>query len=284
MVKKVFSDIDEYMHADHARTHESTAGTQDSVDPAAIDRHMRAIEAEGYTILPGLLSPADCKALRREVEPLLGQTGRNNFEGLKTQRIYSVLEKTRVCDALVEHPLVLGLLDRILEPNYLLSQLQVINLLPGEEPQMLHFDDSFYKVARPRRAFGAATIIAIDEFTTENGATRLLPGSHLWGEERPTPAQDAAAVQAVMPAGSALFFLGTLWHGGSANRSNAPRMCMTAQYCAPWCRPQENFSLSVSRKRAKESSEHIQRLLGYSIHAPLMGFVDGAHPKRLLED
>jgi ectoine hydroxylase-related dioxygenase (phytanoyl-CoA dioxygenase family) len=67
-----------------------------------------------------------------------------------------------------------------------------------------------------------------------------------------------------------------------ANRTEAPRACVTAQYCAPWCRQQENFSLSVSRERARESSEHIQRLLGYSIHPPFMGFVDGKHPRRLL--
>jgi ectoine hydroxylase-related dioxygenase (phytanoyl-CoA dioxygenase family) len=87
-----------------------------------------------------------------------------------------------------------------------------------------------------------------------------------------------------MPAGSMVFFVGTLWHGGGANRSTKPRMCVTAQYCAPYLRQQENFSLSVSRGRVRECSEHIQRLLGYSIHPPFMGFVDGMHPKRLLED
>jgi ectoine hydroxylase-related dioxygenase (phytanoyl-CoA dioxygenase family) len=86
----------------------------------------------------------------------------------------------------------------------------------------------------------------------------------------------------VMPAGSLLFFVGTLWHGGGANRTSAPRACVTAQYCAPWCRQQENFSLSVSRERVRHSSPHIQRLLGYSIHPPFMGFVDGMHPRRLL--
>ena len=86
-----------------------------------------------------------------------------------------------------------------------------------------------------------------------------------------------------MPAGSILFFLGTLWHAGGQNRTIAGRLCVTAQYCAPFCRPQENYSLSVSRERAAACSEHIQRPFGYSIYPPFMGFVDGAHPKRLLE-
>ena len=284
MAGRTFKDIDEYLAADLAGTYSSTAGSQDQVDPEQVSRYMQSVDDHGYVIIEDLIAPERCETLRRELEPLLGPTGRNNFEGRKTQRLYSVIEKTEVCDPLVEHPLVLSLLDQILEPNYLLSQLQVINIQPGEQAQLLHFDDGFYRVDRPRRALGAATIIAIDDFTLENGATRVIPGSHTWGPERPDADAEANAIPAVMKAGSCLFFLGTLWHGGGANRTQSDRMCMTAQYCAPWCRPQENFSLSVSRERAKRSSEHIQRLIGYSLHPPFMGFVNGAHPRRLLED
>ena len=209
-------------------------------------------------------------------------SGRNNFEGFKTQRLYAFFEKSLVCNPLVEHPLILGCLDRLFEPNYLLSQLQAINILPGEAQQPLHHDDLFYRVPRPRRALGAATIWAIDEFTEENGATVVLPGSHLWGERQPTDEDERFSV--VMPAGSVVFFLGTLWHSGGANKSDAPRLCVSAQYCDAWCRQQENYSLSISRDTVKRCSDHIQRMLGYSIHAPFMGFVDGKHPRRLLED
>jgi ectoine hydroxylase-related dioxygenase (phytanoyl-CoA dioxygenase family) len=96
--------------------------------------------------------------------------------------------------------------------------------------------------------------------------------------------QDESATRpVVMPRGSVLLFLGTLWHGGGANRTERGRLCVTAQYCARWCRQQENFSLSVPRERAAQCSEHVQRMLGYSIHPPFMGFVNGMHPKRLLE-
>ncbi len=163
----------------------------------------------------------------------------------------------------------------------LLSQLQAIDILPGEAAQPLHYDDAFYRWPRPRRALGAAAIWAIDDFTAENGATVVIPRSHLWGERMPGPGDAACPV--VMPQGSVLLFLGTLWHGGGENRSGRSRLCVTAQCCAPWVRQQENFSLSVSRERVKRCSEHIQRLLGCSIHPPFMGFVNGMHPKRLLE-
>jgi ectoine hydroxylase-related dioxygenase (phytanoyl-CoA dioxygenase family) len=224
-----------------------------------------------------------CEAIRADVIPRFRyRSGRNNFEGFATQRLYAVIEKTLACNALVEHPRILALLDRVLEPNYLLSQLQVINLLPGEAAQPWHHDDGFYRVARPRPALGAATIFAIDDFTADNGATVVFPGSHRWPDRGPTDADARAPV--AMPAGSVVFFLGTLWHAAGANRTERGRLCVTAQYCAPWCRQQENFSLSVSRARAKQCSEHVQRMLGYSIYPPFIGFVDGMHPRRLLED
>ena len=168
-------------------------------------------------------------------------------------------------------------------PNYLLSQLQVIDIHPGEVRQPLHHDDGFYPLARPRAAVSAATIWAIDDFTEENGATLVLPRSHLWGDRTPTDVDRRDLVPAVMPAGSLVFFLGTLWHGAGANRSRATRMAATAQYCEPWARQQENYSLAISRERAKLCTETVRAMLGYSMLFPFIGFVDGRDPKRLLE-
>ena len=87
-----------------------------------------------------------------------------------------------------------------------------------------------------------------------------------------------------MPAGSVVFFLGTLWHGGGANHTTAQRrLAVTAQYCQPWLRPQEAFTLSTPPTTAYAVSENIQRMIGYSIHPPFMGMVNGMHPKRILE-
>ena len=276
------NDLDDYYNAELAARHKSTAGSQAQADPARVATLAEQLQQDGYIIIENLLSKDTVDSVREAAVPLFEHAGRNNFEGLQTHRLYSVLEKTRVCDALVEHPLVLGILDRIFLPNYLLSQLQVINILSGEARQPVHYDGAWYRVPRPRPAINAATIFAIDDFTEDNGATYLIPGSHTWGDRTPTPEEEAARVPAVMPAGSMLLFLGTLWHGGGENSSDAARMAVTAQYCEPWCRQQENFSLSISREVASQCSEHIQRMLGYSIYGPFMGFVDGKHPKRLL--
>ncbi len=271
--------------ADLAGRYKSTAGSQAQVDPLIVNDAMQRINQDGYIIFEKLFAPAAMDALKADAAARFKHAaGRNNFEGLATQRLYSMMAETDIANPMVEHPLILALLDKIFEPNYLLSQLQVINIHPGEAAQPLHYDDGFYPWPRPRRALGAATIIAVDDFTPDNGATVLIPGSHDWDDRTPDAADKAKLIKAVMPKGSVLFFLGTLWHGGGANQSADPRMCLTAQYCAPFCRTQENFSLSIPKPRVRTFSETIQRLLGYSIHPPFMGMVEGKHPKRVLED
>lgn len=272
----------EDLGGDLARRYQATASVGATVDPAAVDADLAAVERDGYVILEGLLRPEECEQIRASVTPLLDRTGRNGFEGERTQRVYSVLNKTRACDRLVDHPRVLALLDRLLLPNYLLSQLQVININPGESAQLLHPDDAIYPLPRPRPALGAATVWAIDAFTDDNGATVVLPGSQHWDADR-RPTDHDVRMTAAMPPGSCVFFIGTLWHGGGANRTDKARLAVTAQYCEPWLRPQEAFSLSTDRDTVRAVSEDIRRMLGYSIHPPFIGMVDGMHPKRLLD-
>lgn len=265
---------------DLAGTYRRTESAGAAVDPAIVDADLAAVLRDGYVILPNLLTAVQLDTIRDAVAPLLDRHGRNGFEGRATQRVYSVLNKTEACDVVADHPRVLALLDRMFLPNYLLSMLQVINIGPGEQAQMLHTDDGFYPLPRPRAALGAATIWAIDDFTADNGATDIVPGSDRWVDRMP---QDAEREPVVMPAGSCVFFPGTLWHGGGANRSDRPRLAVTAQYCEPWLRPQEAFTLSMTRDTVRRVSEDIRRMLGYSIHPPFVGQVDGMHPKRLLE-
>ncbi|MRH87713.1 phytanoyl-CoA dioxygenase family protein [Nocardia sp. SYP-A9097] len=266
---------------DLAGTYRRTESSGHTVDPEVVDADLAALLRDGYVILPDLITAQEIQAIRDDTDPLLNLKGRNNFEGHATQRIYSVLNKTRSCDRLAAHPRVLALLDRLLMPNYLLSMLQVINILPGESAQMLHTDDGFYPLPRPRQALSAATIWAIDDFTATNGATEIVLGSQDWGDELPQEDSDRRPV--IMSAGSCVFFLGTLWHGGGPNHSTAPRLAVTAQYCEPWLRPQEAFTLSTPHDIARIVDEDIRRMLGYSIHPPFIGQVDGMHPKRLLE-
>jgi ectoine hydroxylase-related dioxygenase (phytanoyl-CoA dioxygenase family) len=164
-------------------------------------------------------------------------------------------------------------------PNYLLSQAQIINILPSEAAQGLHHDDAFYPLPRPHKSVHAAFIAAIDDFTVHNGATVVVPGSHVWSDRMPTREE---AVPCPMPAGSAVFFLGSLWHGGGANQTDRARLAVTGQYCDPWLRQQENFCLELTKEQARELREPIRSMVGYSIHPPFMGMVDRHHPRRTL--
>jgi ectoine hydroxylase-related dioxygenase (phytanoyl-CoA dioxygenase family) len=269
---------------------------------------LAAIERDGYLILERLLSPADVPAIRKGLAPHLGKhRGRNDFEGHATERIYSLVAIDKVFEDLAEHPRIVSICDEYLEPNYLLTASQAIHIHPGETPQQFHTDDSFYRIPRPRKAISMSTIWAIDDFTAENGATQVIPGSHLWGDDKigrilygidfatkpdgsaPTESTNPRDVEfgklardVVMPAGSVIVFLGTLVHRGGRSRTTTSRLALSNQYCAPWARPQENFFLSIPRERAARMSERLQSMLGYSIHFPFMGHVLGEHPKKLL--
>lgn len=272
----------EDLRGDLAQRYKWTTTGGSSVDSALVDADMAALDRDGYVIWENLLSAEECRQIREIVLPWLGHTGRNSFEGRRTQRVYSLLNRTRVCDQIADHPRVLAMLDRLLMPNYLLSTLQAINIQAGESAQLPHHDDGFYPVPRPRAPLSAATIWAIDDFTADNGATVVVPGSHRWGKRRPGP--DDQELPVVMPAGSCVFFVGTLWHGGGANTTTSDRLAVTAQYCQPWLRPMEAFTLSVSREVARIVSDDLRRMLGYSIHPPFIGAVDGLHPLRLLDE
>jgi len=284
---------DSYINPDGSIRAEILEGQEAALESSA-DRHgvdadqletlLAAVKEDGYVIIPDMIPQAELDTIRNETEGFLTFDGRNEFEGHKTRRIYSVIQKTFACNPLVEHPLALALNDRLLMPNYLLSQLQVINVLPGEIRQPLHHDDGFYPIPRPRNHFGTALIFAIDDFTEDNGATLVCPKSHTWGNVDSADIDVSSMKPAVMSAGSAIYFVGTLWHCAGPNNTDKPRLAATTQYCEPWARQQENYSLAISRDRAKQCSDTVQSLLGYSMQFPFIGFVDGRDPKRLLRD
>ena len=288
-----------------------------AVAPEVVAQDVARMHAQGFVVIEGLLSPAEVAEGRRALAPHLARElfGRNPFEGLRTQRVYTLPALAPVFARIVEHPRVLAICDAFLAPNYLLTAAQAICIHPGEAPQGVHYDDSFYPFPRPRPPVSLATIVAIDDFTAENGATEVIAGSHLWGDDVPDgtvsaedfaqpsrfghgavgrenalmrgapaapSASDARFQPALMPSGSAIVFLGTLWHRGGANRSPAPRLALSTQYCEPWARQQENFTLGIAPEVAATFSERVQELLGYSIHPPFMGHVNGVHPRRLL--
>jgi ectoine hydroxylase-related dioxygenase (phytanoyl-CoA dioxygenase family) len=248
-----------------------------------VTEDLRSFERDGFVVLENAVDADVLECIRSEMSPWLGDDayrGRNDFEGNLSNRVYALLAKAPAIATLVEHPWVIAMLDELLLPHFLLSANLAINLLPGETAQQFHIDDDFYRVPRPRPAISVSAIWAIDDFTADNGATEVIPGSHRWGDE--VPQVDHDVVKVVMPAGSIVVFAGTLWHRGGANNSDRPRLAITPQYCEPWARQQEQQILSVGPKAA-QYSERIQSMLGYSIHPPFMGHVDGLHPLRLLD-
>jgi ectoine hydroxylase-related dioxygenase (phytanoyl-CoA dioxygenase family) len=261
------------------------AGSLADFDVAA---HEARLREDGFTVIEDFLDAAAVTAARVALAPHLGShRGRNSFEGLTTERVYTLVARGRVFEQLTEEARLMALLDRFLLPGYLLTASQAICIYPGEAAQEVHFDDGFYRQPRPRPAISLSLIGAIDAFTDTNGATEVIPGSHAWSSAEVaalTPERAKALLRpVVMPAGAALVFQGTLMHRGGANRSDAPRLAYTNQYCEPWARTQENFYLGIPRAQAAAMSPRLQTLLGYEIWPPFMGQVTASHPRKALE-
>ena len=243
------------------------------------------IRESGFAVVPNLLDAVSVQRIRAALAPWLQgeKLGRNNFEGTRSERVYALLAKDSALAEIVEHPLILAILDELLLPSYLLSANLAINVHPGETPQPFHRDNDGGPLADHTKTYGVSTIWAFDDFTEDNGATEVIPGSHRWTDEKPTE-DDNRAVRITMPAGSVLVFTGNVYHRGGANRSDDIRLAITPQYCQSWMRQLENMVLAVPPARAACYSRRLQALLGYSIREPgFMGYVDGMHPMRLID-
>jgi ectoine hydroxylase-related dioxygenase (phytanoyl-CoA dioxygenase family) len=251
--------------------------SSDAAVAASLDEH-------GYALIEDLLDPDDVAARRAGLDDLFAATptGRNFFEGFQTQRIYAVYAKTRAFDDLAVHPRLLAALDHALGPHYQFSAPVALRIGPGETAQVLHRDEDIYPLPRPHVPVVVNSMWALCDFTEENGATRLIPGSHRWPEDR-RPADDGHETVAVaMPAGSVLIYLGGLWHGGGANTTDRPRPGLLLEYVVSWLRPQETQLVAVPPEVARDLPERLQELLGYNVFPPFLGYVDGRHPRRIL--
>ena len=254
------------------------------------DSHAAEMRAQGYTVIPDFLDADALARFREEIAPYLGGPhGRNDFEGFQTERVYTLVARGKVFEDLATDPRLMALLSRFLEGAFLLSATHAINLKPGETAQSIHIDDGFYRQPRSSPAVGYSVIGAIDAFTAENGATEVIPGSHLWSDaEVAERRKDMAALEAMLvpvevPAGACFVFPGKLLHRGGANRTDRPRLAFTNQYCAGWARPQENFFLSVPKEIVRTMSPRAQALLGYELWPSFMGMVTGSHPRKALD-
>jgi ectoine hydroxylase-related dioxygenase (phytanoyl-CoA dioxygenase family) len=249
----------------------------------SVDEVVKGLEADGYFVVERFLSPDRVEAMKADLHRILESTptGRNDFEGYSTKRIYALFAKTRCFDDLAIDPLVWDVTAKIIGPWFQLSAPTGIHIGPGEPAQILHHDDSIYPLPKPHQEVVLNTMWAFDDFVEANGATRMVPGSHLWDADR-TPTPDET-VPMEMPAGSVMFYLGSVWHGGGANQTERPRLGVILEFIASWLRAQENHLLAVPPAVVATLPERLQELLGYNIYPPFMGYVDGRHPRRVLE-
>lgn len=247
----------------------------------------RAIDAHGYAIVENMMTGDQVASLRAELEPHFAtqKTGETSFLGAKTKRFNNLFMRAPTTRDMVLHPILLGAADHVLLPHcarYQVTYTGVMHLMPGETPQALHRDGFFYPFRNPGPVLQQGSLWAVTEFTADNGATLIAPGSHLWEEERQP--QRHEVVPAEMPAGSAIIYAHNIIHGGGGNITDKPRTAVALNFTLGWLRQQENQYLTLPPDKARELPDALQRLIGYDFGAPFMGAVNGQSPHMLLEE
>jgi ectoine hydroxylase-related dioxygenase (phytanoyl-CoA dioxygenase family) len=262
-----------------------------------------ALDADGAVIVEGLLDADLLARFNRELDPLLAEARPDRrflnpaiewFFGKRTRHIAAVAAQSRVfATEVLCHPLLLGICDAVLGPACARYQLNIAHVLdrgPGAEAQLLHRDELVWvHVPRPHPELQVASVIALEDFSAENGATRVVPGSHRWPPDRKPETGEIA--DAVMPAGAAVIYLGSTIHGAGANTTtDRRRRGMHVSYVVGWLRTEENQYLSVPADVVRELPRRAQELLGWAAHDGIaagggyLGTVDLRDPVDLLAE
>jgi ectoine hydroxylase-related dioxygenase (phytanoyl-CoA dioxygenase family) len=208
--------------------------------------------------------------------------GEGKFFGHGTKRFSGVFAKSADTAALAIHPEIVGACENLLlggapgSDCIQLSQTQAIEIRPGEPTQLLHRDDSIFPFEKWFELI-VNVMWPLDDFTSANGATRLIPGSHLWTREE-NEQYDDLAVAAEAKAGSAIIWTGALIHGGGANQTNRPRRGLVFSYSLGWLTQAEKLLLSTPAETARKLPTKLQQLIGYQTHRPNLGWVEGRNP------
>lgn len=247
--------------------------------------HLERIERDGYSLIENVFDGAFADALLEDIGRIVEAEGTdlgpNDFEGFNTRRVYNLLAHGPLWQTLPIHPRVLPVVEGVLDRGCLISSLSSIDIGPGESAQMIHADDQLIGLQRPHPAIVCNTMWALTDFTEANGATRIVPGSHLV-DSSPEIGAPIESIAAEMPRGSVLIWNGSLWHGGGANQTKASRLGIASNYCAGFIRQQENQQLGIPREVAKTFSTRLRQLVGYGIYRHLIGHIDKRNPDYLL--
>ncbi len=255
------------------------------LDAKTVDAHLERIRREGYTIVENAIEPELVKDLRVDLERLERaldvKPATNPFEGTKTLRVYNLLVHGKLYERIPVHEHVLPIVEGVLDPGCLVSSLSSITILPGERAQPIHADDQLIPIPKPHIPTVCNTMWALTDFTEANGATRIIPGSHL-ADNSPTFGQKYESRAAEMPIGSVLIWHGSLWHGGGANRTEQRRVGIAMNYCAGFIRQQENQQLGIPLATVRGFSPRLRELVGFGVYMGLIGHIDKHSPVMLL--
>jgi len=255
-------------------------------EQAIVDRCVQGLKENGYAIIENFLDDARLEWLRDEMEPIFEMTGnrvsdRPGWEGMQTVHVPNLFGKTRAADELAIDPIILSIVEGILGVKFQMSAAVAMCPGPGTDPQAFHQDDGHWPIPRPHFPLVANTAIALDDFTPENGATMLVPGSHKSAESIP---DDPSYIQLEMPAGSLAIWDGGVWHAGGGNKTkDQRRRTINLNYNLSWLRQQENQYLGVPRKTMLSLPEKLQRLLGYQKVNGVCGGIDYQDPLEYLK-
>ena len=234
-----------------------------------------AVQQDGAVILDDVLSDGFIAALREETDPYMEHTsnGEDHFAGHHTTRTGGLLVRSEKCRELIEHDTILNPCNEFLAPYCERVQLhltQIIRIRPGETAQTIHRDRWAWGKHLSHLEPQFNTIWAITDFTSENGATQVVPGSTQWPDDQEI--QPEQITQAEMKAGSVLVYSGSVFHGGGANTSDQDRIGINITYALGWLRQEENQYLSCPPELAKDLSPTLQGLAGYAMGQYALGY------------
>ena len=234
-----------------------------------------AVQQDGAVILDDVLSEGFIAALREETDPYMEHTsnGEDHFAGHHTTRTGGLLVRSEKCRELIEHDTILNPCNEFLAPYCERVQLhltQIIRIRPGETAQTIHRDRWAWGKHLSHLEPQFNTIWAITDFTSENGATQVVPGSTQWPDDQEI--QSEQITQAEMKAGSVLVYSGSVFHGGGANTSDQDRIGINITYALGWLRQEENQYLSCPPELAKDLSPTLQGLAGYAMGQYALGY------------
>jgi ectoine hydroxylase-related dioxygenase (phytanoyl-CoA dioxygenase family) len=245
---------------------------------SSADEVAAALAQDGAAIVDHLVTAEVLDKVAEELRPWIDATrfGPDDFSGRRTRRTGGLVGRSQACRDLVMHPLVLATTRKVLSQamSFQLHLTQVIAIDPGQPAQPIHRDQWAFDFFPFPKGYEVQcnTLWAMTDFTERNGATRVIPGSNHFEDKLQFREQDS--VPAEMTKGSVLFYTGSVYHGGGANRSDATRIGINITYNVSWLRQEENQYLSVPLEVARTLPVELLRLMGYARGAYALGYVD----------